>query len=167
MLMARKRHPKHQIKACCALICKSKYLLWMGSGPLGTFLLLSWKGSSALKSSRVLCSPSALSSILLPPIAASLAGRAALSPSSMTNAINTSDPNKMANAAARLTDPAGLLMTTAGRRRAASSSSSSLSPAASLHNTSSAAALLRASSHGDGVAQMRCNAAAAQRDRIL
>ncbi|RLN19160.1 hypothetical protein C2845_PM02G44520 [Panicum miliaceum] len=146
----------------------------MGSGPLGTLLLLSWKGSSALKSSRVLCSPSALSIILLPPIAGSLAGRAAFSPSSMTNAINTSAPNKMANAAAaaaRLTDPAGLLMTTAGRRRAASSSSaaasSSLSPAASLDNTSSAAALLRASSHGDGVAQMRCNAAAAQRDRIL
>jgi len=91
----------------------------------------------------------------------------------MTNAINTSAPNKMANAAAaaRLTDPAGLLMTTAGRRRAASSSSAAsssfLSPAASLHNTCTAADLLRASSHGDGVAQMRCHAAAGQRDRIL
>uniref|UniRef100_A0A0E0GV49 Uncharacterized protein n=1 Tax=Oryza nivara TaxID=4536 RepID=A0A0E0GV49_ORYNI len=80
------------------------------SGPLGTLLLLSWKGSSALKSSRVLICPAsaAPTSILLP---AAIAGAPVFSPPSMTSAINTRTPNKMAIAnAAADDDPAGRLI---------------------------------------------------------
>jgi hypothetical protein len=84
---------------------QGQYLLWIGSGPFGTLLLLSWKGSPALTSSDALRSPSALVIILLPAIA----GRPGFLPPSTTNDINTRAPKKMANAAAR-TDPAGLLM---------------------------------------------------------
>ncbi|TVU44530.1 hypothetical protein EJB05_03975 [Eragrostis curvula] len=128
------------------------------SGPFGTLLLLSWKGSSALKSSKVLCPPSALDILLLPTII----GRAEFLPSSMTNDINTRAPRKIANAAARA-GPAGLLMIP-GRS----------SPCSVLFlrrlfllplfcrlpvNTSAAAAaaLLRASSHGGGT-NGKCNA---------
>jgi hypothetical protein len=94
-----------------------KHLLWMGSGPLGTFLSLSWKGSSALKSSRdlLISSSSPVNNILLPPIAtqpiAVVDGFSATTP----NDIKTRTPNNMAAAAAaRLPDPAGLLIVPTG-----------------------------------------------------
>jgi hypothetical protein len=84
----------------------------MGSGPLGTFLSLSWKGSSAPKSSRVLVisPPSPANSILLPRIVAApiAGGNGFPSTTAAANDIKTRTPNKMAAAAARLPDPASL-----------------------------------------------------------
>lgn len=106
-------------------------LLCIGSGPLGTLLLLSCKeGSSAPKSSRVLLdSPAAppLHSALLPPIAAAaINGGDGLS---ATKDIRIRTPNKVAAAAvARLPDRTGLLIIPT-RRYLCASAKSSLSSA--------------------------------------
>ncbi|KAE8808627.1 hypothetical protein D1007_14696 [Hordeum vulgare] len=99
----------------------------MGSGPLGTLLALSWKGSSALKSSRVLPvsppAPATASSILRPPIA----GADGLSAATTANDTKTRTPNKTAAADAHPPDAAGPLIAPPTRHALLASSLSSVS----------------------------------------
>lgn len=81
----------------CSHARKRRYLLWIGSGPLGTFLLLLLKGSSP--SLRSCTAPIA---ILLPPTptAAALAGVGVFTSLSTTNDMRTRPPSRMATAEA-------------------------------------------------------------------
>ena len=96
---------------------KRWYLLWIGSGPLGTLLLLLLKGSSpSLRSSSVLWSdnpPLVPITILLPPTSAKLTGSDDFPLLSITIDTKTRPPSRMmatTTTDVHLADPAGLLI---------------------------------------------------------
>ena len=101
----------------CLQARKRWYLLWIGSGPLGTLLLLLLKGSSpSLRSSSVLWSdnpPLVPITILLPPTSAKLTGSDDFPLLSITIDTKTRPPSRMmatTTTDVHLADPAGLLI---------------------------------------------------------